>query len=582
VSEPSTTPKPDGRSGVDAGLELVPLRALNEYVYCPRLHHLMYVQGIFVDSPDTIEGAAQHRRAERRRPRGKRQSPSEGETHLEEASPWSQPPAQLHLGSAELELVGKLDALRIEDGSYVPVEYKRGAAPSADRPIEYAGVSLPSGAWPGDQIQVAAQVMLLEANGYPSRHGLLHYRASHTTVHVAVDDDLRRLVKLVAERARAAVQQSMPAPLVDSPKCVRCSLAPVCLPEETNALLHRIEEPRRIIPGRDDAGCLYLVTPGTRVGLSGEGLVITVPDAGDHRVLLKDVASVMVMGNIQVTTQALHALMEAGRTVTFTTRSGRLVGTASGLTTKNVTLRMVQVAVCGDRARALAIAQGIVSAKIANQRTLLRRSARVPAPVLDELAGCQEAVARTADITALMGEEGRAARTYFQHFPALLQGDPEVHGDMEGRNRRPPRDPVNALLSFGYALLAKDAMTACVAAGFDPMVGFLHVVRPGRPALALDLMEAFRPLIVDSVVVRSINTRAVTAASFQRSQAGVLLTAAGRLVFLRAYDQRMDELVTHPVFGYRMSYRRMLELEARLLGRHLEGELPAYRPLVTR
>ncbi|MBI4867851.1 MAG: CRISPR-associated endonuclease Cas1 [Candidatus Wallbacteria bacterium] len=573
-------------SSVLAGdsLELVPLRALNEFVYCPRLHHLMYVQGIFVQNADTIEGAAQHRRAEKRRPkrpRTRKQS-EEKEDEAEAVSPWPVPPAELYLGSPVLGLVGKLDAMRIEDGRHVPVEYKRGAAPAPDRTIELEGQPLCPGAWPGDQIQVAAQVMLLEANGYSSSYGLLHYRASHSTVRIALDEPLRALVRIVAERTRAGALAPMPQPLIDSPKCVRCSLNTVCLPEETNTLLKRIEEPRRIVPGRDDGGCLYLVTQGARVGLDGEALRITLPDLPEERVLLKDVASVVVMGNVQVTTQALVTLMEAGRPVTYTTRTGRLLGTACGLTGKNVALRRQQLLAAEKHEAALAIARGIVQSKISNQRTLLRRSGRVAEAALEELTSAVSAAARSPDVASLLGEEGRAAHVYFREFPSLLQEETRMRSEMDGRNRRPPRDPVNAMLSFGYALLAKDAATACAATGFDPMIGFLHAMRAGRPALALDLMEAFRPLVVDSIVVRCVNTRAVTPESFHRSQAGVILSAPGRLAFLKAYEQRMDELITNPVFGYRMRYRRMLELEARLLARHLEGELPAYRPLTTR
>jgi CRISP-associated protein Cas1 len=557
----------------------VPLRALNEFVYCPRLHHLMYVQGVFVESADTIEGTAQHRRAERRRPKKSR---AEEDVGPEAPHTWPSIPADLHLGSTRLGLVGKLDALRQTDGEFVPVEYKRGAAPDPERLIELDGVRLAPNAWAGDQVQLAAQIMLLRDNGYSATHGLLHYRLSHTTVRVDLTPELEQIVASVAARARAASQGPMPAPLIDSPKCIRCSLASVCLPEETNCLLNRIEEPRRIIPGREDGGCLYLVTPGTRVGISSETLCITVPDQPERRVPLKDVTSVMAMGQVQITTQALHALMESGRSVTYATRSGRLVGTVAGVATKNVLLRAEQVRASSSIERALHIARGIVSAKISNQRTLLRRSGRAPEHVLEDLATGQQATDRVGSLDELRGLEGMAARRYFEHFPSMLHGDPELQGDMSGRNRRPPRDPVNAMLSFGYALLAKDATTACVAAGFDPMVGFLHTLRPGRPALALDLMESFRPLIVDSVVVRCVNTRSVTVRDFHRSQAGVLLAAAGRAAFLRAYEQRMEELVTHPTFGYRMSYRRMLELESRLLARHLEGELPAYRPLVTR
>lgn len=154
--------------------------------------------------------------------------------------------------------------------------------------------------------------------------------------------------------------------------------------------------------------------------------------------------------------------------------------------------------------------------------------------------------------------------------------------DFARRNRRPPRDPVNALLSFAYSLLAKECTMACHAVGFDPFVGFYHQPRFGRPALALDVMEPFRPLLADSAVITAINTRMVTGDDFLRAGEAVALTPSGRKGFLRAFEQRMDQLVTHPVFGYRVSYRRVLEVQVRLLARVVTAEIATYPSFETR
>jgi CRISPR-associated protein Cas1 len=154
--------------------------------------------------------------------------------------------------------------------------------------------------------------------------------------------------------------------------------------------------------------------------------------------------------------------------------------------------------------------------------------------------------------------------------------------DFEKRSRRPPRDPINALLGLAYSILSKDLTIATTAAGFDPMIGFYHQPRFGRPALALDLMEPFRPLIADSVVLSAINTRRITIKDFVRSGNSVNLTPEGRKAFFLAYESRMDTLVTHPLFGYRLSYRRLLEVQARLLGKYLEGTIAEYPVFVTR
>ena len=187
----------------------------------------------------------------------------------------------------------------------------------------------------------------------------------------------------------------------------------------------------------------------------------------------------------------------------------------------------------------------------------------------------------------LLGMEGNAARLYFGDLNGMIKTDEgqAVEGlafDFDGRNRRPPRDPINALLSLGYSLLTKGLTVACYAVGFDPYIGFYHQPRFGRPALALDLMEPFRPLIADSAVLTAVNTGMVTARDFVRVGGSVALTTGGRKAFFRAYELRMDTLVTHPLFGYRISYRRTLEVQSRLLGRVLLGEITEYPNFCTR
>jgi CRISPR-associated protein Cas1 len=179
-----------------------------------------------------------------------------------------------------------------------------------------------------------------------------------------------------------------------------------------------------------------------------------------------------------------------------------------------------------------------------------------------------------------LGIEGLGARIYFSQFAELLR-DP-MGFDAAGRNRRPALDPVNALLSFLYSLLLKDALRVLLAVGLDPFRGVYHHVRPGRPSLALDLMEEFRPIVADSVVLRLVNNRIVSADDFIRRGPACALKETTRRRVIRAYEARMDTLVRHPLFGYRVSYRRVLEIQARLLARVISGELDAYRPFVTR
>jgi CRISPR-associated protein Cas1 len=276
--------------------------------------------------------------------------------------------------------------------------------------------------------------------------------------------------------------------------------------------------------------------------------------------------------------------------VTYFSMGGYFYGVTTGLNTKNVMLRRSQFRLADSEWFSLSLAKTLVAGKIRNQRTMLQRNHIEPKKSsLGAMKGLAERAERAESLETLLGYEGSAARVYFEEFAGMIkpgdEGEPEANGfsfDFEGRNRRPPRDPVNALLSLAYSMLAKDLTIACHAVGFDPYMGFYHQLRHGRPALALDLMEPFRPLIADSAVLSAVNTRMVTARDFVRAGQSVALSTAGRKGFFRAYELRMDTLVTHPLFDYRVSYRRLLEIQVRLLARVIEGEIGTYPVFVTR
>jgi CRISP-associated protein Cas1 len=297
---------------------------------------------------------------------------------------------------------------------------------------------------------------------------------------------------------------------------------------------------------------------------------------------------VNVMGNVQVSTQAIQALCEAEVPICYFSMGGWFYGITAGLNQKNVVLRRSQFRLAEEEYFQLRIARRLVEGKVRNQRTMLQRNhVEPPREAIDGLRDMARRAESTESVAALLGIEGNAARLYFGAFAGMIKTDDgdartEFPFDFRTRNRRPPRDAVNAMLSLGYSLLAKDLTIACYAVGFDPYVGFYHQLRFGRPALALDLMEPFRPLIVDSAVLTAINGGMVTPRDFVRAGGAVALTASGRKGFLRAYELRMDTLVTHPLFDYRVSYRRLLEIQSRLLARVLEGEIGEYPVFVTR
>ncbi len=343
---------------------------------------------------------------------------------------------------------------------------------------------------------------------------------------------------------------------------------------------------RRLVPARDDLRPLYVVGQGLSVGKSGEVLQVrdrerkTVQEAR-----LIDVSQVNLFGNVTLTAAALQGLCAAEKPIAHFSSGGWFYGTTSGLGVRNAFLRAEQFARAAEPTFCRAVAARIVGAKIRNQRTLLQRNhVEPPRAALEHLRRLAVAAGRVASIEQLLGIEGTAARVYFQHFAGMIKVEDSDAGTFafEHRNRRPPRDPVNAMLSLVYSLLSKDLTIVCATVGLDPFWGFYHQPRFGRPALALDLMEMFRPLIGDSTVITAINTRMVDSRSFVRTGASVVLTPAGRKGLLRAYEQRMDALVTHPIFQYRVTYRRVLEIQTRLLARFLCGEIREYPTFETR
>ena len=530
------------------------------------------------------------------------------------------------LSSERLGVVAKMDLIEVRMGrgdggsggreplSVTPVDYKAGAPREGAEANEL---------WDTDKMQLGLQMLILRDNGYACDQGVIYYRATKQRVRLAMTAELEGWITGEIVKARATALGPIPSPLVASPKCVRCSLAPVCLPDETHLLANVARDvatvcnrrpsdpnephppanpPRRLMAARDDARALYLNTPGVRVGRKDEILVVKENDRVLEEVRAGDVTHVALFGNIQITTQAIQMLCEMEIPVAYFSMGGWFYGLTRGHGMKNVFTRIEQFRTAEDASRCLALARKFVHGKIRNQRTLLMRlHEEAPAPVLLRLKQAAQDVLAARSIQELLGMEGAAAALYFQHFSGMIKTSPPEDDELPGledvnrpvepqvfnfdftrRTRRPPTDPVNALLSLAYSLLSKDCTIAALAVGFDPYVGFYHQPRFGRPALALDLMEEFRPLVAESTVLTAINNRMVTPGHFVRAGDAVNLTPAGRKVFFQAYEQRMNSLITHPVFDYRVSYRRVLELQARILARHLTGEIPEYLPMVTR
>lgn len=549
--------------------DLVPARMVNEYVYCPRLAYIEWVQADFAENFDVAEGRFRHRRVDEETGALPDEIGADDVIHAR----------SVMLSSTAENLISKIDVIEGDATSVMPVDYKRGAVPD-----------IPAKAWDADRVQVCAQGLVLRDNGYACNGGAIYYVESKTKVPVEFNEALIAQTRQAIAGVRdMASKGAIPPPLEDSPKCFRCSLAGICLPDETNMLAGRVkldaDELRRILPARDDALPLYVQMQGARIGKSGEVFEVRSKKEKVAESRIFETSHVAIFGNVQVSTQALQEMCIRGIPLTLFSTGGWYYGCASGMSHKNVELRLAQYSAANDRDKSLALAREMIAGKIDNCRTLLMRNhTDLPDKAADELKRYSDSARGASDAGSLLGFEGMAARTYFSMFSGMLKlksGETLVF-DFKGRNRRPPLDPVNALLSYAYAILVKDVTISLQTVGFDPYLGFYHTLRYGRPSLTLDLMEEFRPIIADSVVIWIINNRVLTQDDFIKRGRSVALTPDARKKFIGAYERRLDALVTHPVFGYRISYRRVLEVQSRLLGRYLTGEIAAYPSFRTR
>jgi CRISPR-associated endonuclease Cas1/CRISPR-associated protein Cas4 len=530
---------------------------LNEFTYCPRLFALEWVHRVWADSADTVEGRVVHRRVDQ---------PSR------EREPASEDPEKpvvvrsLDLSDVALGLVARIDLVEAIAGEVVPVDYKRGKPPE-----------IPEGAWEPERVQLCAQGLLLRANGYRCSQGVLYFAGAKRRVRVLFDELLiARTLAMVADARALASRSGLPAPLVDSPKCPRCSLVALCLPDEHGWLAGDVPKVRPLLPQREDGLPLYVQVHGGSIGKDGEEIVVRDRDGEVERARIADTSRVVVQGSPTVTTPLLTELARRDVPVSWHTYGGWYLGTFAPAHGRNAPMRIAQHAAAASPDRALALARSFVHAKIGNSRVLMRRNGKAPDQVLDRLATYAEDALVARDLPTLLGTEGNAARTYFEWLPSMLTGPLAQRFDFAGRNRRPPKDPINALLSFAYAVLVRELTVITQAIGLDPYVGYLHQPRYGRPALSCDLMEEFRPVIADSAVLTAVNTGAVGPDDFVEARTGCALTDAGRRAFIRTLEKRLAEVATHPEFGTRLSYRRILEIQARLLGKVVMGELDRY------
>ena len=524
--------------------------ALHALAYCERLFYLEEVEEIRVADAAVYAGRRLHEEL----------AADEGEI------------VSLVLESDTLGIRGKVDCLRRRDGRLIPYEHKRGRSAKGDDGPQ---------AWPSDRLQVCAYTLLLEEHtGSAIEEARIRYHANNTTVRVAVDETARADVRRAVARARALNQSVERPPVTDNDRlCLRCSLAPVCLPEEERLAKDEEWEPVRLFPQDRERQTVHVTTHGARVGKSGETLTVTDTAGQKQAFPIREVGEVVIHGYAQVSTQAIHLCASQEVGVHWFTGGGRYVsGLVSGASP--VQRRIRQFEALREPGLLFRLARRLVIARASSQLGFLLRASRGKdrealgiEGAIQGLRNALRAASYAEGVDALRGHEGDAGRHYFSGFPGLLRDDLDERLRFSGRNRRPPRDRINALLSFGYALLYRDVLQAIMSVGLEPAFGFFHRPRSAAHPLALDLMELFRVPLWDMPLVASVN-RLQWEAEEDFTQAGkqVWLSDTGRKKAIEVYERRKEDRWKHPVTKYSLSYARLIELEARLLEKEWAGE----------
>jgi CRISPR-associated protein Cas1 len=331
-------------------------------------------------------------------------------------------------------------------------------------------------------------------------------------------------------------------------------------------------------------GTLYITQEDAFIGKADERIIVKHEKNNIIDVPLIKVDGVVTFGRATVSPMVVNELLERHIPLSFLTASGKYLGRLEPEVTKNIFVRKAQWSAIGDSPQAIHLVQGFVRGKLKNYRNLLQRRKREHSLTeleqkIEIIKECLTSLQTASNIDSIRGLEGAGSAAYFACFNQLIKNS---DFEFETRRRRPPTDPVNSLLSLGYALLRHDVQSAVNIVGFDPYLGYLHVEHYGRPSLALDLMEEFRPIVVDSVVLTAINKGILSVSDFTKEPVSnaVSLTKDGLKVFLRLYAEKKQSQFKHPVLQRQCSYQEAFEIQARFIAKYLMSETDKYPPLV--
>jgi CRISPR-associated protein Cas1 len=537
-----------------ANTHLPPVRvmALHALTYCERLFYLEEVEELRVADDRVYAGRELHATLE---------ADDDGER------------VALELNSERWGLMGKVDCVKRRDGSYLPYEHKRGrAARNQDSEAE---------AWASDRVQVAAYAVLLEeAFDQNIPEVRVRYHADNVTVRIPLDVTLRQELAQAIERARMLRETLERPPIATNERlCARCSLAPVCLPEEVRHQQEPSHETVRLFPPDRTGTTLHVVSQGTMVGRSGNSLNVRPREGPESKHPIRGLDAVVMHGFSQISTQALRLCVDEEVGLHWMTTSGGHIGSLVP-TAGQVQRRIRQYKAMDDPVLRLRLTKALVLAKVEGQHRYLMRASRGDdtsrTKITKQLNRIQELLPEVNSASSpdsLRGLEGVAAVQYFEALRLVLSEAVPEELRFANRNRRPPQDRFNALLSYGYGLLHTAVMRAILASGLEPALGFYHTPRSAAYPLVLDVMELFRVVLWDIVIVGSLHRQQWDVENdFTVTRTKVWLSESGRRKAIALFEARLEETWKHPVLDYSLSYYRTLELEARLLEKEWTGE----------
>lgn len=518
----------------------LPISLVADYVFCPRRAWLE-MQGERVESAQMQQGFNDHAVADRY-------------TGVDDAGLFH----AIDIRDTKWNLSGRLDAVQLTDTGAIIREYK---ATPVKREMRVTDAM---------RIQLAMQAMCLKEMGYEVAGTQIFFTSHHRRVDVELtSEDYHEAEKAIEGTRELACSEVAPEPFEDSPRCAYCSHVGICLPDE------RKPEPvtRKIVVKSPDYQVTHIATPGAKLYMRAGRMIASKAGEELASVPIETVSALEVHGNCDLSSALVRELLWRNVPILWCSGTGRLYGWAQSSYGPNGQTRVKQH-VASETGR-LGLAREFISTKIHNQRILLRRSDNTN-EVLPQLKDLEKTVRNANLWQDVLGLEGEAAALYFSKFSKLIKPEKRDQWEWQGRMRRPAPDALNSLLDYTYALLLADCVKAIIACGLDPHAGFIHSSKRNKPALALDLMEEFRAPIADSVVQTVINNGEVKPSGFSDVFGSVRMEDATRKALIAAYERRMETEIEHPIFGYKASWRRIVEIQARMILGYLDGTQSEY------